>query len=229
MDQGIIWTWKAYYRHMLLKHIIKEMEVQPDLDINPYEKITLLQAVRWAQEAWSSGINSLTLEHCFSRSQVKLHGPATNSESSSTATDDAGLTVAVEEEIYDCIRVLYPQDASQINLQTFLEPEDEVVEDAVEDLENQIINAYQPVPNEESEADVESEPKPAALIAHAVALDVLETLNLYKLQRGTMDTTLQQQYYRERRRIEGAHIAERSQQRQRTMEEFIGTVVGKDS
>ena len=97
------------------------------------------------------------------------------------------------------------------------------------DLENQLINGYQSVPNEEFEAEVESEPLPAALIPHAVALDALKMLNLYKLQRGTTDTILQQQYYRERRRIEVAHIAERSQQRQRTIEEFIGTLAGRDS
>jgi len=51
------------------------------------------------------------------------------------------------------------------------------VEDAVEDLEAQIINAY------------EIEPPPAARISHKVALDALETLTLYKLQTGTMDSS----------------------------------------
>lgn len=70
------------------------------------------------------------------------------------------------------------------------------MEEVFGDPENQIIEAYQQVPNEESQAEVESELLPALLIPLTVALDALETLNMYKLQRGTMDTTVQQQYYR---------------------------------
>jgi len=62
-----------------------------------------------------------------------------------------------------------------------------VHEDAVEDLEAQIINAYQPVLNEESEPELES--PPPARITYTVALEALETLTLYKLQTGTMDST----------------------------------------
>ena len=113
----------------------------------------------------------------------------------------------MEEEIYDCIRVLNPDQANNINFQNFVEPEDEVVEDAVDDLEAQIINAYQPVLNEESEP--ESEPPPPARITHIAALEALETLTLYKLQAGTMDSTQQQSFYRERRRIEGAQTVDK--------------------
>ena len=64
---------------------------------------------------------------------------------------------AVEEEIYDCIRVLYP---NQINLPNFVNLEDEVVEDPVDDLEAQIIDSYQPVPEEEPEPETEPPPPP---------------------------------------------------------------------
>ena len=103
--------------------------------------------------------------------------------------------------LYDCIRALHPDQANNINFQNFVEPEDEV-EDAVDDLEAQIINAYQPVLNEESEP--ESEPPPPARITHIAALEALETLWLYKLQAGAMNSTQRQSFYRERRRMEGA-------------------------
>ena len=41
----------------------------------------------------------------------------------------------MEEEIYYCIRDIYPEQANNINLQNFVETGDEVVEDAVGDLE----------------------------------------------------------------------------------------------
>jgi len=153
------------------------------------------------------------LEHCFSRSQVKLHGAAPPpSENQAAETMEA-----VEEEIYDCIRVLYARQVNDINIQRFLEAEDEFVEDAGEDLEAQIINAYQPALTELAEP--QSEPPPPARITHGVALEVLETLTLYKLQTGIMDSMQQQTFDRERRRIQGAQIAERGRQRQRTLEE----------
>jgi len=111
------------------------------------------------------------------------------------------------EEQNDCIRVLYPRHVSNIRMQRFLEPENKVMEDAVEDLEAQIINAY------------ELEPPPPARISHKVALDALETLTLYKLQTGTMNSMQQQSFYREQCRIEGAQTAGRGQQRRRTLAE----------
>ena len=127
----------------------------------------------------------------------------------------------MEEEIYDCIRVLYPTQVNNINVPNFLEP---VVEDAVEDLEAQIIDAYQPVQNEEPAP--ESVPVPPPRITHTAALGALGTLTLYKLQTGTMDTTQQQSFYRERRRVKRAQTADKSRQRQRTLEECMGVVAG---
>ena len=46
MDQGIIRTWKACCRRMMLRHVIKEVEGNTDPDLDPYRAISLLQAVR---------------------------------------------------------------------------------------------------------------------------------------------------------------------------------------
>jgi len=45
----------------------------------------------------------------------------------------------------DCIRVLYPNQANQISIPNFVNLDDEVMEDPVDDLETQIIGSYQPV------------------------------------------------------------------------------------
>ena len=63
------------------------------------------------------------------------------------------------------------------------------MEDLAEDLEAQSINAYQPVVTEDS--NPESEHRRPARITQYVALEVLETLTLYTLQTGTMDSTQQ--------------------------------------
>ena len=62
----------------------------------------------------------------------------------------------------------------------------------------------------------------APRISYTAALEALETLTLFKLQAGTMDSTQQQLFWRERRRIEGAQKAEKGRQRQRTLEEWLG-------
>ena len=93
----------------------------------------------------------------------------------------------------------------------------------MEDLEVQIINGYQTVQNEES--GPESEPVAPPCITHAAALEAVETLTLYKIQTGTMDAAQRQSCYRERW-IEGAQTAEKSRQRQKTLEECMGVVGG---
>ena len=104
-----------------------------------------LQAIRWAQEPWSLVITTF---NCFSRSQVKLHGPAPTFKRILSFQFSGGYE-AVEKAIYDCIRALYVGEVNRIKLEYFVDPEDEVVEDAVEDFQDRIINAYQPVPGEE--------------------------------------------------------------------------------
>lgn len=77
MDQGIIRTWKAYYRQSMIRHIIQLVDTEVDLvSAEPYATINVLHAICWAVEAWKVGVKASTLEHCFSRSQVKMHGPA---------------------------------------------------------------------------------------------------------------------------------------------------------
>ncbi|RPB19908.1 hypothetical protein L211DRAFT_895585 [Terfezia boudieri ATCC MYA-4762] len=178
----------------MLRYVIKQVEgnMNPELDL--YQTISLLPA--------PLPVSPLPLLPSEVQPEESVEG--------------------IEEEIYDCIRVLYLQQANTINVENSSEPEDEVVEDTLDDVEAQIIDAYQPVPNEESEP--ESEPPPPPRITHTAALEALETLILYKLQAGTIDSTQQQLFYRERRRIEGAQMADRGRQRQRTLEECVGVV-----
>ena len=74
---------------------------------------------------------------------------------------------------------------NNINVPNLLGLENKVVKDAVEDLEAQISNAYQPVQNEEPKSESELVPPPC--ITYIEALQVLDTLILYNLQTGTMD------------------------------------------
>ena len=85
---------------------------------------------------YKQGVTSTTFEHCCSRSQVKLHRPALPPSTPPPDIQAAETMEDMEEEIYDYIRVLYPTQVNNINVPKFLEPEDGVVEDAVEDLES---------------------------------------------------------------------------------------------
>jgi hypothetical protein len=48
LDQGIIRTWKAYYRRRWVRFQADCYEKGED----PFRKITILQAVRWGIDAW---------------------------------------------------------------------------------------------------------------------------------------------------------------------------------
>jgi DDE superfamily endonuclease len=48
LDQGIIRTWKAYYRQQWLRYAISHFEKDRD----PSKTIHVLQAIRWGLSAW---------------------------------------------------------------------------------------------------------------------------------------------------------------------------------
>ena len=74
------------------------------------------------------------------------------------------------------IRVLYPRQANNVNLENLLESEDEMVEDAVGDLEAQTIDAYQPVLNKELQPETEP---PLAHITHIAVSEALRRTYVY--------------------------------------------------
>lgn len=104
MDQGIIRAWKAHYRRAMMKYIVHQADINQEE--NPYQGINILYAIQWGVQSWRT-ITSTTIEHCFSKSQIKLHGPY-QLELSPHGMDPSINIEDIEDEILDCIRVAHP-------------------------------------------------------------------------------------------------------------------------
>jgi hypothetical protein len=66
LDQGIIRAWKAYYRRQWVRFQADCYENDED----PFQKMTLLKAVRWAIDAWQDNITLVTIANCWLKSRV---------------------------------------------------------------------------------------------------------------------------------------------------------------
>lgn len=60
LDQGIIRTWKAYYRKKWLRYICSEYGEEHD----PMKTMNVLQAIRWAMDAWGNDVTTTTVNNC---------------------------------------------------------------------------------------------------------------------------------------------------------------------
>jgi DDE superfamily endonuclease len=75
LDQGIIRTWKAYYRQRWLRFAIARFQEDKD----PDKAMNVLQAIRWGIAAWNQDVTSITITNCWLKSRVlgPSYGPIT--------------------------------------------------------------------------------------------------------------------------------------------------------
>lgn len=66
LDQGIIQSFKNYYKQKLLQFMLQEWEQER----NPLDGINLLFAIRWALESWNHDVSSTTVYNCFRKSTI---------------------------------------------------------------------------------------------------------------------------------------------------------------
>lgn len=153
-----------------------------------------------------------TIEHCFSASQIKLHGPYQPAASLIKATE-------IEDEILDCIRVVHPEIAfnrEQLNA-LFINSRSEIVDDEDDDIEARIIDTYTPAEIE----DPATEPAPPPPVSHHDALQALEMLLQYSLQFPQNTQQLEHDLYREKRQIEAYLHQEKAKQTQRRITDYL--------
>jgi hypothetical protein len=65
LDQGIIRTWKAYYRRRWVVYQADHYEKKED----PFQTMDILQAVKWSIQAWQD-ITDITIANCWLKSRV---------------------------------------------------------------------------------------------------------------------------------------------------------------
>lgn len=74
LDHGIINAWKCYTRQHYVKYLVWEVESLPPNEKLP--RIDILQAIRWAVEAWNNDLKPSTIFNCFMKSSVKYYEPS---------------------------------------------------------------------------------------------------------------------------------------------------------
>ena len=158
--------------------------------------MNILHGIRWGIEAWEQNVTSTTISNCWVKARVL--GPKFGPQSEREAQDsgwkkakeqDAGIYNAAVAQIGDSITLLAHQARikSAMDIQTFLNPADEVVEDSDHQIFEDITEAYSKG-NRLYESDEEDVIVPK--IGTKEALEALQTLQLHEEQQDSGDSKL---------------------------------------
>lgn len=185
LDQGIIQTWKAYWRRQWVLFMMAEY----DRGYNPISTMTILLAVRWAISAWNLDLKESTIQNCFQKALTTQH------------IRELGCQETIME-IFHGIQQLQLsnniQDAMDIN--QFLNPAEEQVNDSWMNIDEIILSQYASTSTaEEVEEDKEDNGEPLPHIPVQDALKGLYRLRLFEEQQIDGNRPLiQQLLYHER-------------------------------
>lgn len=164
LDQGIIRTFKAYYRKQWLTYMVQEFEAAR----NPLRTINVLKALRWTLNAWSS-LSPQVITNCWRHSQLiskDLVPETTEQEQIQTARE---ALCYLEQQCY--IR-------STMDITSFLNPEEETIQDSSDDITERIAAEFDPPIDAESDEEEEILPR----VTYQDALDSLQKLRLFEEQ-----------------------------------------------
>lgn len=173
LNQGIIQAWKTYWRRQWIRFVTAEY----DKGYNPVSTMTLLLAVRWAITAWSLDIKEHTIQSCF---QGFL---TSNSRGAAWEMDLDGIISEISHEIQQLQLANHIQET--IDIDQFLDPEDESVDNTLMDIDEIILSRYAPTlisieaGTEEEEEEIVN-PLPRVTVQEA--LEALYKLRLYEEQ-----------------------------------------------
>ncbi|KAH0613575.1 uncharacterized protein H6S33_005461 [Morchella sextelata] len=202
LDQGIIQAWKAHTKRHQIRHLVREVERTPEGGKIP--KATLLQAIRWAVEAWNTDLKPSTIFNCFTKSTVKFFGPiqlrheGDNPEPllNVEGAEIEAIIAEVQQDMEFLQGVNHLPLGDDINLDEFFNPIEERVDDELNQIEPSILNHYLPVNKEEQliweEADSDEPEKPEEIpqlkVTTPAAFEHLKQLELYFLQSEDSDS-----------------------------------------
>jgi len=141
---------------------------QYDAGKDPVTTMNVLKAVRWTIHAWELDLKLSTLERCFHKALKDM--PATPEAIDVEPFRDIEIGLRrLQEESY--IRDI-------MDIQQFMDPVDEIIENSFEELDAQILAKFGPDTEDDSDEEVEILPR----ITHIEALDALNKLRLYEEQ-----------------------------------------------
>jgi hypothetical protein len=127
LDQGIIRTWKAYWKRQWILY----MMAQFDRGMDPVSTMTILQALRWVIPAWELDLKDTTIQHYFQKA-LHIEEPS--------EIQEREVIKEIEQGIREMQLSNHIKDAMDIN--EFLNPVGEEVNDSLLDLDEMILSQY---------------------------------------------------------------------------------------
>ena len=132
--------------------------------------MNVLKAIRWGLQSWEFDISGRTIQNCFKKAL----------DSQSFYAEPVDSTVMDEiQNSFSLLKISTPiQDVMDIN--TFLNPVEEIIQDTPEDIDSQILAQYGPELEDDIQEEEELEVLPKISLDEAIA--ALQKLHLYEEQ-----------------------------------------------
>lgn len=181
LAQGIIYTWKAHYRKYWLQFLLDEVESGRD----PVRTMNVLKAIRWGSLAWDLKVKPQTIQNCFTKSTllIRITQTAQPAQLAQLEQLDPDQSENVDEVLCDVQQQMDRLQQthyirSMMDIQTFLNPEEEAVRDTESEIDERILAQFEPEVEAESDEEVEEEPQ----ISVNEALEAVTKLQKYEEQ-----------------------------------------------
>jgi hypothetical protein len=185
LDQGIIASFKTIYCKEWILYMLRQYEDNKDLN----KTVNLLKAIQWTRKAWDQ-VTKTTIQRCWWRSTI-IKKPIDQDPVHQQDQDLQAQTTDLQTQITRLPNITNPLSANE-----FIQINGEAIEDELEDGDEEqvfqdIVDQYR-AGNEDildpgEDAAVEEEDREISLIE---AIQALETLRLYTLQREDGSETL---------------------------------------
>lgn len=189
LDQGIVRSWKIHYRRRWLAYVCNEYDSGRD----PMKSMNVLQAVRWVIAAWEADVTPTTIQNSWLKSLVlgpnhwSRYGPQTEGWESDVCEDTQMLNdtiVQMDQQIYSLVQ--QERIGSAMDIATFVNPDDEMVDDNDEDLCEALVEVYS-TGGIQRDHETDEEDVLEAPVQDEEALELLSRLRLYEEQQNDGD------------------------------------------
>lgn len=196
LDQGMIGTFKLFYRRRWLRYMLEERRADRD----PYKTVNLLKAIRFLLRSWDEVLPSTVL-HCWQHAGLAQAGA------------EVVPPVRSLEAERDVLRALSDLQSMQVireamSLAQIMNPADEIIEDNAAETAEQIASQFDAVEECDSEEEgVEELP----LVTAMQALQFVDGLRLHEEQSNDCNNDWIRSLYRYEKVLQG-RVSQRRQQ-----------------
>jgi hypothetical protein len=207
LDQGIIASFKTIYRKEWILYMLRQYEANKD----PNKTVNLLKAIQWTRKAWDQ-VTDTTIQRCWWKSTI-IKKPIDQDPISQQDQDLQAQMTTLQAQItrLPIINPLSADEFIQVNGEGV---DDELGEGDEEQIFQDIIDQYS-TGNEDilepGEDAIEAEEEDRDILL-SEAIQALETLRLYTLQREDGSETLLRELDQADRQFQAILINQRKQQ-----------------